>query len=107
CGGPNSNDGVSWLGNFLSCSPNTYRFDNGVRFADLNRDGLVDVVWSFTGQGVLLNTGAGAMGVPASASCASEPADVPLVGTACPDAAMYRPPGPLAGYLTSNIPVTL
>ena len=62
-GGPSGNDCVSWIGNFLSCSPNTYRFDNGVRLADLNHDGLADVVWSFADDGVLLNTGAGSPGV--------------------------------------------
>src|SRR5258705_13768764 len=36
-GGPSGNDCASWIGNFLSCSPNTYRFDNGVRLPDVNR----------------------------------------------------------------------
>ena len=105
-GGPTGHDCVSWLGNFPSCAPNSYRFDNGVRLVDVNRDGLVDVVWSFEERGVLLNTGGGLPGIPSSAWCASRPDDVPLVGGACPDAAAYAPPGPLAGFLGSNVPVT-
>jgi RHS repeat-associated protein len=106
-GGPSGDDCLSWKPEFMSCSPNTYHFDGGVRLADVNHDGLVDVVWSFQGQGVLLNTGAGSPGAPASAWCASEPDDAPLVGSACPEAAIYRPPGPLADYSHTYVPVTV
>jgi YD repeat-containing protein len=89
----NTPECYSWVGSFRSCSPNTYRFDNGVRLADLNRDGLADVVWSIGNQqGVLLNTGSG--------WCASEVDDASFVGgSSCPESASYEPPRPFAQSL--------
>ncbi|MGH9199767.1 MAG: RHS repeat-associated core domain-containing protein [Vicinamibacterales bacterium] len=100
---------LPWESGFKTCSPNTYRADSGVRLADLNRDGLTDVVWSFGNErGALLNRGRGSPGVDASAWCASEPDDDDLVGGSCFEAAAYRPPGPLAGLEGNNsVPVTM
>ncbi|TMA33732.1 MAG: hypothetical protein E6J87_09175 [Deltaproteobacteria bacterium] len=99
---------VSWRLGFPDCSPNTYRYDNGVRIADVNRDGLADVVWSMAGEkGVLLNTGAGVPGSPASAWCASQPGDAALVGgRACPGAAEFEPPAALAVPGFGALPIT-
>jgi len=102
----------SWSGQpgnaFPDCGwPNIYRFDNGVRLADLNHDGLVDVVWH-TGDrhGVLLNRG-DPSGSASSAWCASESDDVPLVGNhSCAEGASFVPPttfiepNPATFYLT-------
>lgn len=85
-----------WAGNFLDCGPSTFTGDTGVRFADLNGDGLTDVVWkggdasAGAAGGVLLNTGGGSE--PFSAWCASDPEDGQSVGGACPEAAAYVPP---------------
>ena len=89
----NTPECYSWVARSQSCSPNTYRFDNGVRLADLNRDGLTDVVWSIGDErGVLLNTGSG--------WCASEADDASLVaGGSCPESGVYRPPAPFAQSL--------
>ena len=82
----------SWHSNFWLCGPNTFTGDSGVRIADVNGDGLADVVWNTVGagcpywentctgwpysgggySGVLLNTGGGS--APYSAWCASNSA---------------------------------
>jgi len=87
-----------WDAFFQGCAPTTLRLDPGIRFADLNRDGLTDVVWSNSslgsiGSGVLLNTGRGSS-APSSAWCISstDPADISHVGGSCPSAAEYVPP---------------
>ncbi|MCI0633415.1 MAG: hypothetical protein L0206_05780, partial [Actinobacteria bacterium] len=103
-GPPNQPSCLSWEYIFATCSPNTYRYDNGVRLADLNSDGLTDVVWWFGDErGVLLNRGRGS-GTPSSAWCASDADDVPLVGGhACPEAASYEPP---SRFATSSLRLT-
>lgn len=97
----------SWTSEFYNCGPPTLKLDNrGVRFADMNGDGLTDVVWKgqyLLQEGVLLNTGSGSN--PFSAWCASNSWDAVHVGSACPEAAAYLPPGPLAiseNYLSSE-----
>ncbi len=88
----------SWDDNFPWCSPAMYRLDPGVRFADMNRDGLADVVWSGPGgAAVLLNTGRGSS-ASSSAWCISsgDPTQAGLVGGSCPEAARYLPPLPIS-----------
>lgn len=79
-----------------------------MRLADLNRDGLTDVVWSAFGQqGVLLNTGGEVSGSASSAWCASEAGDVGQVdGNACPEAGVYKPPRPFVEPSPSALPDT-
>jgi len=88
-----------------SSYPVIHSVDTGAQLADLNRDGLTDVVWKSyawdltTGppyppvaiaEGVLLNMGA--TGSASSAWCASDPAMAELVGGHCGGAAAYLPP---------------
>ena len=74
------------FGLFGSDYPATYSMDMGVRLADLNRDGLTDVIWKWEGldvvnrEGVLINTGAGSAGVEASGWCGSNATLQGLVG---------------------------
>ena len=107
----------SWHSNFWLCGPNTFTGDSGVRIADVNGDGLADVVWNTVGagcpywentctgwpysgggySGVLLNTGGGS--APYSAWCASNSADALVFGgSACPEAAAYVPPASFISY---------
>jgi len=96
----------SWNYNFWRCGPSTFTGDSGVRLADVNGDGLADVVWNTwnTGNwglrsGVLLNTGGGSGAF--SAWCASNPEDALLFGGShCPEAAVYVPPARFNNYVT-------
>ncbi len=104
---------------FFAQYPGTYNASTGVQLADVNRDGLTDVVWKLFGgsstpgalvdQGVLLNTGrgeAGAGGASASAWCASDAgisSEIPV----CPSAAAasaYLPPDGFAWQDTDPYP---
>ncbi|HEB88932.1 MAG TPA: hypothetical protein ENI85_05115 [Deltaproteobacteria bacterium] len=91
--------GFLGIPNWEYCAPLSFNTNLGIRLADLNRDGLTDLVWSrqhqFTdveqypefpviAEGVLLNTGTG--------WCSSVPEMAVHVESACPDAAIYYPP---------------
>jgi hypothetical protein len=116
---PEGTSCYSWNVTFWECGPNTFIADLAVRLADMNGDGLADVVWNTVGancpwewwvgntctwpfyggggrSGVLLNTGGGSE--PFSAWCASNPEDALLVGGDCPEAAAYVPP---ASFITN------
>ncbi len=84
-------------------NPQTFNIDRGVRFVDLNRDGLTDVLFSARGiefapfetfgglGGVLLNRGApDPQGAKHSAWCSSAP--IPGVADCGGDASVYLPP---------------
>ena len=89
----------SGMPNWEFCAPMTHNVNLGVKLADLNRDGLTDVIWSrylaggvwpndtrfLIAQGVLLNTGVG--------WCSSvQEMEIHFGGAACPDANIYYPP---------------
>jgi len=91
---------LNWRQADAAGNPQTYNLDEGVRFADLNRDGLADLVkgdWynydhSVNPGAALLNTGARAGDPPSSAWCASRPVGNVAV---CADAAPYELPIPV------------
>jgi len=82
--------------------PVIYQGDTGVRLADLNRDGLTDVVWkryylngsSPPDGGVLINKGRGTGA--SSAWCASY--------DECDWASQYVPPGDETGFIRYGVP---
>ena len=92
----------------LSCAPGSYRRIGGMQLVDLNRDGLVDAVWSifshaFGGQpaapiaqGVLLNMGQGTGS--GRAWCAADASTGAYVGGTCAFAAQYLPPSDGVGF---------
>ena len=107
---PGSNCVSGWIA-FAGCGPALYRLDLGVRFADLNRDGLTDVVWSrqhnsVPEAGVLLNMGRGS-GAASTAWCVSseDSAVVGQVGASCPEARGFLPPAPFSK--TRGLPETI
>lgn len=82
--------------------PNTYTTDFGLRFVDLNADGLPDVVWSNgASSAVWLNTGTG-NGQSFAAWCRSGSEGNGYVAAECPEAARYLPPRPIAEYFNAG-----
>ncbi len=87
-------------------NPQTYHVDKGVRFVDLNRDGLADMLFSAAGAslgefadrgGVLLNRGsADPLGPRHSAWCSSAP--VPGVDLCATEAGPYAAPHAFAWF---------
>jgi hypothetical protein len=100
-------DCQSWDRNFLELlAQHVYRFDNGVRLADVNRDGLVDVVWSIEGTAARCSTPARAFrasrrarGAPPSPTTARGRGRVSRSGG-------LSPAGSARGLLISDVPVT-
>jgi YD repeat-containing protein len=95
----------------ILCAPTSYNRSAGMQLVDLNRDGLVDIVWSMyqttspptpIAQGVLLNMGRG--DASGSAWCASDPGVGAHVGQTCAWAAKYVPPAEGDGFVWSFDP---
>ncbi|HIK85696.1 MAG TPA: hypothetical protein EYG08_11340 [Myxococcales bacterium] len=92
------------------CAPLSFNTDTGMRFVDLNRDGLTDVIWSLSqyyvplsgnggyagyptvAEGVMLNTGSG--------WCTSVLEMADHVESYCPHASIYYPPESNWGEVT-------